>query len=331
MTDHHHQHEHPVSGHSHTHDHHTGHGDHHHGHHHGAGHVHAPASFGRAFAVGIGLNVGFVILEAVYGYLANSMALLADAGHNLSDVFGLVLAWAAIHMGSKPPSQRFTYGLGGFTVLAALFNALLVLLAAGAIAWEAFRRFHDPQPVAGMTVMIVAAVGIVINTATALMFMRGQDDINIKGAFLHMAADAAVSAGVVIAGITILLTGKQWIDPAISLLIVAVIVWSTWDLLRESVIMVLAAVPRNVDAHAVRAFLAERPGVASLHDLHIWPMSTTQTALTCHLVIPSGHPGDSFIADTCTSLRERFFIAHATLQIETDPDGHCHLAPDNVV
>lgn len=312
------------------------HGDHdhdqHHGHHHhGGGHVHAPASFGRAFAIGIGLNISFVVIEAVYGFLANSMALLADAGHNLSDVFGLVLAWGAIYMASKPPTKRFTYGLGGSTMLAAMFNALLVLLAAGAIAWEAIRRFYDPQPVAGMTVMVVAAIGIVINTATALMFMRGHDDLNIKGAFLHMAADAAVSAGVVIAGIAILLTGMHWIDPAVSLLIVAVIIWSTWDLLRESVIMALAAVPRGIDPAAVRDYLSKRPGVDSLHDLHIWPMSTTETALTCHLVIPAGHPGDAYIAETCTTLRERFRISHATLQIETDADGHCHLAPEDVL
>lgn len=259
------------------------------------------------------------------------MALLADAGHNLSDVFGLVMAWGAIYMASKPPTQRFTYGLGGSTVLAAMFNALFVLVAAGAIAFEAIRRFYDPQPVAGTTVMVVAGIGIVINTATALLFMRGQDDINIKGAFLHMAADAAVSAGVVIAGLLILFTGWQWIDPVVSLLIVAVIVWSTWDLLRESVIMALAAVPRGIDAAGVRAYLAEQPGVQSLHDLHIWPMSTTDTALTCHLVMPDGHPGDRFIAETCKALRERFRIAHATLQIETDADGHCHLASDDVV
>lgn len=326
-THHQHRHDHDHAGHDHH-----GHDSHGHGHHHhGPGHVHAPASFGKAFAIRISLNVAFVVIEAVYGFLANSMALLADAGHNLSDVFGLVMAWAAMYMASKPPTQRFTYGLGGSTVLAALFNALLVLLAAGTIGWEAMRRFFDPQPVAGMTVMIVAAIGIVINTATALLFMRGQDDINIKGAFLHMAADAAVSAGVVIAGLLILFTGLQWIDPVVSLLIVAVIVWSTWDLLRESVIMALAAVPRGIDASEVRAFLAASPGVQSLHDLHIWPMSTTETALTCHLVMPDGHPGDAFIAETSTRLRERFRISHATLQIETDGNGNCNLAPDNVI
>ncbi len=320
--------------HHHHHDHHDNHahGGHDHGSHaHHHGHVHASASFGRAFAIGIALNAGFVVVEALYGFFANSMALLADAGHNLSDVFGLLLAWGAIYVGSKPPTQRFTYGLGGSTVLAALFNALLVLLAAGAIAWEAIRRFYDPQPVAGTTVMIVAAIGIVINTATALMFMRGQDDLNIKGAFLHMAADAAVSAGVVITGVAIFLTGLRWIDPAISLVIVAVIVWSTWDLLRESIVMALAAVPRGIDPGAVRLWLQGRPGVDSLHDLHIWPMSTTETALTCHLVMPDGHPGDAFIGQTCSALRERFRIDHATLQIETSANGQCHLAPDDVV
>lgn len=298
---------------------------------HAHGHVHAPATFGRAFAVGIGLNIAFVVLEALYGFLSNSMALLADAGHNLSDVIGLVLAWAAMSLGRRPPTRRFTYGLGGTTVLAAMFNALILLVAVGAIAWEAIGRFHDPRPVAGMTVIVVAAIGIVINTATALLFMRGHDDLNIRGAFLHMAADAAVSAGVVIAGLAIMLTGLHWIDPVVSLVIVAVIVWSTWDLLRESVIMALAAVPRGIDSADVRAFIASREGVASIHDLHIWPISTAQTALTCHLVMPGGHPGDAFIAETSRMLQERFNIAHATLQIETDGNGDCHLAPDHIV
>lgn len=315
-------------GHDHAHNHIHDHG---HSHDHGHGHVHAPASFGRAFAIGIGLNIAFVVIEATYGFFANSMALLADAGHNLSDVFGLTMAWAAIAVARRPPTQRFTYGLGGSTVLAAMFNALVLFLAVGAIGWEAIQRFLNPQPVAGMTIIIVAAIGIVINTATALLFMRGHDDLNIRGAFLHMAADAAVSAGVVIGGIAILLTGRQWIDPAISLVIVAIIIWSTWDLLRESVVMSLAAVPRTIDADAVRSFLAAQEGVASLHDLHIWPMSTSETALTCHLVMPAGHPGDQFIAATCASLREKYRIGHATLQIETDPNANCHLAPDNVV
>lgn len=259
------------------------------------------------------------------------MALLADAGHNLSDVFGLVIAWAAIALGKRPPTQRFTYGLGGASVLAAMLNAILLLMAAGAIAWEAIGRIVNPAPVAGMTVIVVAAIGIVINTATALLFMRGQHDINIRGAFLHMAADAAVSAGVVIAGIAIMLTGRQWIDPAVSLIIVAVIVWSTWGLFKESVVMAMAAVPRGIDATAVRAYLAGLDGVSSIHDLYIWPMSTSDTALTCHLVIPDGHPSDAFIADTCKVLHERFRIAHATLQIETEGNGACALEPDHVV
>ncbi len=277
------------------------------------------------------MNIAFVVIEAVYGFLSNSMALLADAGHNLSDVFGLIMAWAAITLGKRRPTQRFTYGLGGSTVLAAMFNALILLVAVGAIAWEAIGRFHDPRPVAGMTVIIVAAIGIVINTATALLFMRGHDDLNIRGAFLHMAADAAVSAGVVIAGLAIMYTGMHWIDPVVSLIIVAVIIWSTWDLFRESIIMAMAAVPRGIDSSAVRSFMASREGVSSIHDLHIWAISTSHTALTCHLVMPAGHPGDAFIAETCKLLRERFRIEHATLQIETDGNGHCHLAPDDVV
>lgn len=323
MTSHNHDHAHNhAHGHSQDHGHHHGHGHH---------HVHAPASFGRAFAIGISLNLGFVIVEAGYGFYANSMALLADAGHNLSDVLALVLAWAASSLAKRPPSARFTYGLRGSTQLAALFNALILLLAAGAIAWEAVSRFLDPQPVTSMTIIIVAAIGIVINTATALLFVRGQDDINIRGAFLHMAADAGVSAGVVLAGIAILFTSAYWIDPAVSILIVAVIIWSTWSLFREALNMSLAAVPRSVDIDAVRNYLNSRPGVASLHDLHVWPMSTTETALTCHLVMPQGHPGDPFLATTCAELNQHFQIHHATIQIEIDANTGCHLAPEHVI
>lgn len=296
---------------------HHDHGDHGHAH----GHSHAPASFGRAFAVGIALNVAFVAIEAGYGLFANSLALLADAGHNLSDVFGLVIAWAAVRLGSKAPSARYTYGLGGSSILAALFNGIFLMLAAGAIAWQAVLRFADPQPVAGNTVMIVAGIGIAINTATALMFMRGRkSDINIRGAFLHMAADAAVSAGVVIAGLAIRNTGLSWIDPVTSLAIVAVIVWSTWGLLREAVAMSLNATPSGIDTAKVSSHLSGLDGVESVHDLHVWPMSTTETALTAHLVMGAPADRDRFFQEATKTLHERFGIDHVTLQVET---GSC--------
>ncbi|MCZ7658647.1 MAG: cation diffusion facilitator family transporter [Xanthobacteraceae bacterium] len=302
-----------------------------HAHDHAHGHGRAPASYGFAFALATGLNVAFVVVEAVFGVLANSTALVADAGHNLSDVLGLVVAWGAAVLSRRAPSGRYTYGLRGSSILAALFNAVFLLVAVGAIAWEAVHRMLAPQPVAGITVMVVAGIGIAINGATAALFASGRSrDINIEGAFLHMAADAAVSAGVVIGGGMILLTGWLWIDPALSLAICLVIVGSTWSLLRDAVKMSLAAVPAGIDADAVRAFLAQRPGVAALHDLHIWPMSTTESALTCHLVMPGGHPGDGFLAETAQGLAHRFGIGHATLQIELGPAA-CALAPDHVV
>ncbi len=303
-----------------------------HGHQHGGAHGHAPASFGRAFAVGITLNVAFVLIEAVFGVLSNSLALLADAGHNLSDVLGLVVAWGASVLVKRPPSRQYTYGLRGSSILAALFNALFLLIAVGAIGWEALQRFASPQPVAGMTVIVVAGIGIVINGATALLFASGaKGDINIRGAFLHMAADAAVSAGVVVAGLLILYTGRLWLDPLVSLLIVAVIVWGTWGLLRDSLSMSLSAVPPGVDAGAVRSYLEGLPGVSELHDLHIWPISTTDIALTAHLRMPDGHPGDSFLIQTSHDLSQRFAIGHATLQIEISTDTACVLAPDHLV
>jgi cobalt-zinc-cadmium efflux system protein len=281
-------------------------------------HTHAPSSFGFAFALGAALNIAFVVVEAVFGILSNSTALLADAGHNLSDVIGLLVAWGASVLTQRAPTARYTYGLGSSSILAALFNAMFLLTAVGAIAWEALQRFAHPAPVAAKTVMIVAAVGIAINGLTAWMFASGRKgDINIRGAFLHMAADAAVSAGVVVAAGLILLTGWQWVDPAVSLVICAIIVWSTWGLLKDSVRMSLAAVPGNIDASRVRTYLEQLPGVAQLHDLHIWPVSTTETALTCHLVMPGGHPGDQFLLDTAHALAHRFSIGHATIQIET--------------
>ncbi|PZA10841.1 cation transporter [Rhodopseudomonas palustris] len=311
--------------------------DHHH--HHGpsathgpGGHSHAPKDFGRAFAIGIALNVVFVIAEAAFGYFSNSMALIADAGHNLSDVAGLVVAWIAAGLSKRPPSARYTYGLRGSSILAALFNAVFLLLAVGAIGWEAIVRLLAPEPVAGTTVMVVATIGIGINAATAWLFASGRhSDLNIRGAYLHMAADAAVSAAVVVAGVIILFTGWYWIDPTVSLLVAMVIVWGTWGLLRDSTALSLAAVPPGIDPAAVRAFLAKLPGVTQVHDLHIWGMSTTEVALTCHLVMPGGSPGDPFLVDLAHELQDDFGIAHTTVQIETDPNTVCALAPDHVV
>lgn len=306
---------------------------HHHHHDHSHGHDHAPASFGRAFAIGIALNGGFVVVEAVYGVIAGSMALVADAGHNLSDVLGLIIAWIASILAKRPPSARFTYGLRSSSILAALGNAAMLLIALGAITMETIRRLFDPQPIEGGTVMIVAAIGIAINTITALMFMRGRKhDINIRGAYLHMAADAAVSAGVVAAGFAITLTGQQWIDPVTSLLIVAIIAYGTWGLLKDALKMGLHGVPSGIDERKVREFLCGQPGVVAVHDLHIWPISTTETALTAHLVIPEGHPGDPFLHELAHELEHDFGIGHATLQIETDRDGHgCTLVSEAVV
>lgn len=311
------------------------HGSHHHhgpaghshsGHGHSHAHSHAPADFGRAFAIGTVLNLGFVLVEGLAGIATGSMALLADAGHNLSDVLGLLIAWGGASLAKRPASRRFTYGLSSSTILGALANAVLLLFAVGAIALEAVQRLGSPAPVPGATVMIVAAIGIVINTATALLFMRGsKHDLNIRGAYLHMAADAAVSAAVVVGGALILFTGKAWIDPALSLLIVVVILWSTWGLLRDSVVMALHAVPPGIDAEKVEETLATLPGVARVHDLHIWPMSTTQVALTAHLQMPDGHPGDAFLHDVQHRLEHDHGIHHMTLQIEIGDGDHCHL------
>ena len=303
-----------------------------HEHAHGAGHTHAPANFGTAFLIGIALNSAFVVAEVVYGLLGNSVALLADAGHNLGDVLGLVVAWVASILVKRGPSARFTYGLRGSSILAALFNAVFLLVAIGGISWEAIQRLGQPEPVAGVTVMIVAAAGIVVNGVSAWFFASGRKgDLNVRGAFMHMAADALVSAGVVVAGLVILLTGWLWLDPVVSLAINVVIIWGTWSLLRHSVTMSMSAVPADIDPVKVRAFLARLPGVAGFHDLHIWPMSTTDTALTVHLTMPSGHPGDGFILEAAHELAEDFGIGHATLQIETSPDTKCALAPDNVI
>lgn len=295
---------------------------HHHGHDHAHhGHSHAPADFGRAFAIGIILNTAFVIVEATYGFLSGSMALVADAGHNLSDVLALLLAWGASIAAKRAPTHRFTYGYKSSTILAALANAGLLLFAIGAILFETLHRITDPAPVEGMTVVIVASIGIVINTFTALLFMKGsKDDLNIRGAYLHMAADALVSAGVVIAGIAIIWTGASWIDPATSLIIVAIIAWGTWGLLKDSVKMGLLGVPEGISESGVRDYLTALPGVEAVHDLHIWPMSTTETALTAHLVMPAGHPGDAFLHNIASELDHHHSIGHATIQIEQTRD-----------
>lgn len=326
-------HAHDHHGHDHGHDHAHDHG---HGHSHGHGHGHhhhVPKDFGRAFALGTALNLGFVVVEFGAGLLTQSLALLADAGHNLSDVLGLVLAWGAATLAKRAPKGRHTYGLRKGTVLASLANAALLLAATGAIAWEAVRRFAAPAPVESGPVMIVAAIGIVINTATALMFMRGsRDDLNARGAFLHMAADAAVSAGVVLAALLMMLTGWLWIDSVTSLLIVAVIVLGTWGLLRDSLDMALDAAPRGIDPAAVREWLAARPGVSEVHDLHVWAMSTTETAMTAHVVRPAGDDHDQFLQDVCSELASRFRIGHATVQIEHGGGAQaCRLAPADVV
>lgn len=326
--DHGHRHDH-AHGHGHAHDHGHGHDhDHHHGHGH---HHHAPKDFGRAFAIGIALNFAFVVAEVAAGLWSGSLALLADAGHNLSDVLGLLVAWGATILAKRAPTSRRTYGLSKATVLASLANAVLLLVAVGVIVSEAAHRFLDPAPVASVPVMAVAAIGVAINTATALMFMRGHDDLNVRGAFLHMAADAAVSLAVVVGGGIILLTGLSWIDPALSLIIAAVIVAGTWGLLRDSVDLALDAAPRGVDVEAVRAWLAAQPGVTAVHDLHIWAMSTTETALTVHLTRPDNADGDAFLHATCEGLNQRFRIGHATLQVELGEADACRLSAVHAV
>ena len=295
--------------------------------------AHQPRDFSRAFAAGIVLNLAFVLVEAAYGVLANSLALLSDAGHNLSDVLALGLAWGASMLARRGPSQRFTYGMRSSSILAALLNAMLLLLVTGAIAWEAIQRLFAPEPVASSTVIWVALIGIVINGATAMLFARGREhDLNMRGAFLHMAADAAVSLGVAAAGAVILLTGWFWLDPLTGLVIAALIVASTWGLLRDSVTLALDAVPGHIDPQHVRDYLSGLAGVSEAHDLHIWAMSTTETALTVHLVMPGGHPGDAFMAKVCGELHQRFHVQHPTIQIETGDGPHpCPLAPDHVV
>jgi cobalt-zinc-cadmium efflux system protein len=296
-----------------------------------ARHGHLPASFGSAFAIGIALNLGLVIIEVVYGIFAHSLALIADAGHNMGDVLGLLLAWFATFLARTAPTDRRTYGLRSSSILAALFNAIFLLITVGAIAWEAIRRFGDPTVVEARTVILVSAIGILINTATALMFMSGRKrDLNIRAAFMHMAADAGVSLGVVVAGFLIIATGWPWIDPVISLAIATVITWGTWGLLRDSVNLALHAVPLGIEVAEVRQYLSSLPHVIEVHDLHVWPMSTTETALTAHLVRDVDDCDCALLEQAAQDLHRKFEIQHATLQFET-VDHHCHLAPDENV
>ena len=289
-------------------------------------HHHAPPDYNRAFAIGVALNVAFVVVEAVFGILSDSLALLTDAGHNLSDVLGLLLAWGAAVLAKRRPSARRTYGFSRATIIASLFSGLLLMGAVGAIVWEAVRRLVEPAEPAGMTIMIVASIGVVINTVTALLFLSGKDhDLNIRGAFLHMAADAAVSLGVVVSGAVILAYGFVWVDPVISLVIAAVILLSTWGLLRDSLNLAVDAVPRSVDPEAVREFLRGLPGVHEIHDLHIWAMSTTDTALTAHLVMDEFPDSDQYLTEVSRVLLERFSINHPTIQLERRDSGNvCH-------
>lgn len=293
-------------------------------------HSHTSASFGRAFAIGAALNIGFVIVEVTYGLIAHSTALLADAAHNTGDVIGLLLAWGAYTLAKKSPSVRYTYGLGSSTILAALANGMLLLIATGAILWEAIQRFMTPAPVEGATVIIVATIGIAINSLAAYLLAKGKD-LNIRSAFWHLVADAGVSAGVVVAGVIILYTGALWADPLASILISFAIVWSTWGLFRDAIQLSLQAVPTGIDMSAVRSYLKNLTGVQSVHDLHVWPISTTDTALTVHLVMPI-LPQKDLSHEIAHQAQERFGIGHATVQIEHPDDARkCHLEPDEVV
>jgi cobalt-zinc-cadmium efflux system protein len=289
-------------------------------------HHHAPPDYSRAFAAGVALNLAFVVIEVVFGVLSESLALLTDASHNFSDVIGLLLAWGAAALARRRPSAHRTYGYSRATILASLFSGLLLMGAVGAIGWEAVNRLMAPAEPAGVTMMVVAAVGVVINSATAMFFFSGKDtDLNIRGAFLHMTADAAVSLGVVVSGLLIWRFGLVWMDPVISLVIAAVILWSTWGLLRDSLNLAVDAVPRGVDPQAVREYLSSLPGVKELHDLHIWPMSTTDTALTAHLVMDPVPSDDRFLYGVSQELSSRFGIHHPTMQIERpDSSVTCH-------
>lgn len=311
---------------SHRHSHDRGHG-------HDDGHAHAPANFGRAFAIGIALNLAYLIAEAGFGVAANSLALISDAAHNLGDVLALGTAWGAASLATRQPSGRYTYGLRRTSIFAAVGNAVVLLIVTGGVAWQSIVRLLAPEPTHGFTVIVVAAAGIAVNGGTALLFLRGRkDDLNIRGAFQHMAADAAIALGVVMAGAAILATGWRWLDPAAGLVVGAVIVVGTWSLLREAVNLSLDAVPEGIDRAAVKAYLDTLPGIVEVHDLHIWALSTTETALTAHLIHDDGTPHDALLPEICTQIRERFGIGHATIQLETpELARQCALRPDHVV
>jgi len=299
----------------------------------GRQHEPSPRNLGTVFALATLLNIAFVAAETAFGFLSHSMALLADAGHNFGDVLGLIAAWAATLLAQHRPTPHYTYGLRGSSILAALLNAIILLIAVGGITVEAIQRLIAPEPVASMTMIVVASIGVVINGASVILLHGGHHrDLNLRSAFVHMVGDVVVSVGVVVSGVIILATHWLWLDPAMSLAIAAVIVFGTWRLLRHSLDMALHAVPPGIDAAAVRRQLSDVAGVAAVHDLHIWPMSTTTTALTCHLVMPGGHPGDAVLAQIADELHERFGIDHATIQVETgDPDHPCVLVSDHVV
>ncbi|NOW47306.1 cobalt-zinc-cadmium efflux system protein [Novosphingobium sp. SG751A] len=320
--------------HHHHHDHGESHGGKdHHGHHHGGGHHHGSgATHGTAFAVATSLNILFVVIETAAGFIGHSTALLADAGHNLSDVLSLLLAWGASRLAARAPSRRFTYGMKSASILAALANAALLWVALGAILIETLQKFASPEPAAAGLMMAVAAAGIAVNGLSALLFARGsKDDLNLRAAFQHLMADAAVSAGVVLAGLAIHFTAWNWIDPVTSLAITLMIALGSWSMLKESVQMGLLAVPASVNEEKLRAFLLARPGIAALHDLHVWPISTTDTAMTAHITMPAGHPGDAFLHALAHDLEHDFGIGHATIQVETDGGHECALHSDEVV
>ena len=306
------------------------HDDHDHG---GHSHAHAPASFGKAFAIGLALNLSFVVVEWIFGAAANSLALMADAAHNLGDVLALLLAWMATGLARRAPSARFTYGLRGSSILTALLNAAALMLITGGLGWEALRRISNPSPVEGSIVIWVALVGVAVNGITAWFFMQGgKKDLNLRGVYLHMAGDAAVSLAVAVAGGIVLYTGWFWLDPALTLVVSAVILWSSWGLLRQSLGLALQAVPEGIEQPAVRECLAGLPGVSDVHDVHVWAMSTSENAMTAHLVVPGRHPGDEFLRAAAALLEKRFGIHHATLQIEiADTAKACSFAPDHVV
>lgn len=298
----------------------------------GHAHDHAKPGTGRAFLVGISLNLAFVVVEATFGIISHSMALLADAGHNLSDVLGLALAWAAMFLARKKPSRRRTYGMRGSTILASLANALVLLFVTGGVAWESVRRFASPEPVAGKTIIVVALVGVVINAGSAVLFLRDKDsDLNVKSAFMHLASDAVLAFGVAVSGVVMLATSWWWLDPVVSIVLSLVILAGTWSLFKSSFHLALQGVPDHIDIDGVRTYLSKLPGICEVHDLHVWAMSTTEAALTVHLVVPYEHCGATFMKDVAKHLHDDFSIEHATIQVEPPEQAHCALASEEKV